>query len=455
MVTDNSEQHVSRVGSPTAAGREPSPSAADNSTTRPPTRKKGGRSQSPRAMERRRLKERTAAENMEDARESQSTSASQPSRSDNSSNHSISSGNTPQQVRSSSSSSSSSSSHAMNVALLTEELHKPGIALGLDSMMPEMTEGDALSSMPGLDLFSVSPACTCNGVTGPCAAHLEEIRSQVLRSPITQDSPGVARPRVSTGSSYRDSPVQPTQYMDSSPSSMELVSSHDSQPHQPLSSSNAARSVPSAMMLDGDSSKPTDPIQSSSEDSVISNAVMQNTARFKAILEVVRAAGFADFDRMAAAYYTAQFEKNSLPEITQRASRGRRLNKLLHELHECSRQWSPWESRGLREGVIESATMECIDEIERIASDHLQVRAHDSDLNKDCMDTKEVIQNSSAGALSGLPTLPDSVDSAMQDEAPFLWSLVTELAGPDGIYCNRVSHAVLALLADARRSQYS
>ncbi|KAE8150728.1 hypothetical protein BDV25DRAFT_107033 [Aspergillus avenaceus] len=467
MVVDSLEQHLSKAGC-TNAVKQSSPSAADNSTCRP--RKKGGRSQSPRAMERRRLqnriaqrnhrrrmKERTAAGNMDDIQEPQTTSISQPASSDNS--NKTNTHNTSSQPFSSS---SSSSSHTMDTTFLTDDLHKSSMSLGFDPMMPQVTEGEALSSIPGLDLFPMSSSCTCNVVTGPCAGHLEEIRSQVLRSPMaTPNSQSMPRLRATPGSSYQDASNQPAQYMESSPISVDLTSSHDSRSHQlapstaSRSSSSSARSIPSPGISNRESSKRSRAARSPSSGSTVSNAVVQNTARFKTILDVVRSAGFADFDRMAAAYYTAQFEKDSLPDITQRASRGWRLNKLLQELHESSRNWSPWESRGLREGVIESATMECIDEIDRIANGHFQ--GCNSDSSSESMDIKGNVSDSSTGvgSLACLPTLPDMVDSAVQDTAPYLWGLVTELAGPESIHCNRVSNAVLSLLADARRSQYS
>ena len=53
--------------------------------------------------------------------------------------------------------------------------------------------------------------------------------------------------------------------------------------------------------------------------------------------------------------------------------------------------------------------------------------------------------------LAQLTTMPENVEAAVQDEAPNLWSLFTELAGPQGLYCDRVSQGVLALLINGRR----
>ena len=81
-----------------------------------------------------------------------------------------------------------------------------------------------------------------------------------------------------------------------------------------------------------------------------------DTTRFKTILEAVNASGFPDFDSMVTAYYTASFEKSSVPAMAQRASRSRRLAKTLREMHESSEQWPRWEARGFRESAMESAS---------------------------------------------------------------------------------------------------
>ncbi len=80
------------------------------------------------------------------------------------------------------------------------------------------------------------------------------------------------------------------------------------------------------------------------------------TARFKPILEAVQAAGFPDFDRMVVAYYTAEFEKGSVPALLQRASRGRRLKTVMQDLRKSSDKWPLWESRGLYESAVETTS---------------------------------------------------------------------------------------------------
>lgn len=96
-----------------------------------------------------------------------------------------------------------------------------------------------------------------------------------------------------------------------------------------------------------------------SPDRIDHEPTASNTTRFKSILEAVNASGFPDFDCMVTAYYTASFEKSSLPAMSQRASRSRRLAKMLREMHESSERWPSWEARGLRESVLESASKSC------------------------------------------------------------------------------------------------
>lgn len=62
---------------------------------------------------------------------------------------------------------------------------------------------------------------------------------------------------------------------------------------------------------------------------------------------------------MVAAYYTASFEKSSVPAMAQRASRSRRLAKTLREMHESSERWPRGEARGFKESAMESASKSC------------------------------------------------------------------------------------------------
>lgn len=54
------------------------------------------------------------------------------------------------------------------------------------------------------------------------------------------------------------------------------------------------------------------------------------------ILEAIQEAEFPDVDRKIVAYYSSSYEEGSWPDRAQRASRARRLSKVLLELHEIS-----------------------------------------------------------------------------------------------------------------------
>lgn len=115
---------------------------------------------------------------------------------------------------------------------------------------------------------------------------------------------------------------------------------------------------PSTMPPINASSSSTGGIISSPSDLLPRAASVASTAditrRFGIMLEAMRTAGFHDFDGMAAAYYTAEFERGSFPAMVQSASRSRRLKPLLQKLQESSSRWPRWESRGLRESVLEA-----------------------------------------------------------------------------------------------------
>ena len=158
---------------------------------------------------------------------------------------------------------------------------------------------------------------------------------------------------------------------------------------------------------------------------------------------------------MVAAYYTTSFEKGSMPDMAQRASRARRLSKMLKDVHESSSHWPRWEARGLRESTVESASTYsilfvpqnspfsawafsntwrlllltifaesvCAEEIEHIAQ-HLdnadQPNEADllSALNDNSMNAMAIDGDGGeeTKCLSQLTSLPEDVEAAVQDE---------------------------------------
>lgn len=188
-------------------------------------------------------------------------------------------------------------------------------------------------------------SCSCNSMTGPCAQHREEMRVQFMSfmsSP--QNQQGMHNPKQTTFATGMEDVLleklmQPP--LPSPPLFPDMQTPVDSSRQSNGTSAFRRGTVVSQ--------------GSSSGDAANSAASATNTSRFKAILTFVRAAGFPDFDSMVTSYYTSTFQKNSVAELAQRSSRGRKLANVLENLQESSSKWTVWESRGYREKIVESA----------------------------------------------------------------------------------------------------
>ncbi|KAL8900610.1 MAG: hypothetical protein Q9207_005615 [Kuettlingeria erythrocarpa] len=321
----------------------------------------------------------------------------------------------------------------------------------LDPMIPPQMPADDMSNPFA---FALAQGCTCNGMTGPCARHLEEIRFQAFNAALPTELPRLlpSHVRTSTRSSQHEGspnmlgldftspdmqqniPQQPQQQLPgvvlhhrsnlpslspkttfastptyvssrlaclldpltdfSSPRNNDSGNSGNHEPrpsHRSNSSTsgrftsrrsestNSKRSAPSPVRSFVSGAPITPPTSEASSAGSsrskstsscaeeagpdrkrrcdnTSGAPTNSTSRFNDILEAVRAAGFPDFDRMVTAYYTTSFEKSSIPDMAQRASRGRRLAKVIKDVHESSNRWPRWEARGFRESTMESAS---------------------------------------------------------------------------------------------------
>ncbi|KAI5917072.1 hypothetical protein F4810DRAFT_705198 [Camillea tinctor] len=337
----------------------------------------------------------------------------------------------------------------------------------------------------------LSHDCTCNSMNGPCVHHLDEFHDSLMGM-ITVSPDVGSSPRVQPiPAPVEDNMMMQPMAFEASPGiydmirheSHQLASSTPTRKHsrsisspfcdtlaeQCIQSMRTRRRTVPAPMSPSNTTIATPPytpddVYCSPDpamiDPEIANSTATNTARFKSLLEIVRSFGFQDFDSMVTTYYTAKFQKNSIPDMSQRASRSRRLHRLLQDLHESSNRWPKWESRGLREGVMESARDICVNEIERVA----QGRRWGEELyDPAILDGLGINHGSNIAAdsgynpqLSGItpssyPSIPDEI--AFQDNAPSLWSLLTELAGTGSLQCDRVSQEVLISLLEARRSQ--
>ncbi|KIX08680.1 uncharacterized protein Z518_03337 [Rhinocladiella mackenziei CBS 650.93] len=327
--------------------------------------------------------------------------------------------------------------------------------------------------------------CNCNSTTGPCAGHLEQIRSHILggaASPphIQQQQRGDCQvgsdvdPRAESGPLPTPGGRYNAANHGESKQRPQLLAHHEA---TSSSSSSKTRTRPSgdSSPRAGGTSSATEPATSSSSSAASSSgdvsAVSKRstdtqdvTERFETLLDAMRAAGFQDFDQMAVAYYTGQFTTNSLPAISQCASRSRRLKTVLQALQECSGQWPRRESRGLYEGLLDTATSLCVQEIDRVnksmSPDLLPVEPgnflstlgwllfNNHDENE--MDSdREVFKGRNGHRLEEIRKLAEQMET-YQDSMLHLWPLLTELAGPQGLYCDKMAQVVLVVLLYAR-----
>jgi hypothetical protein len=187
---------------------------------------------------------------------------------------------------------------------------------------------------------------------------------------------------------------------------------------------------------------------------VLDEPVSHNTARFTKILAACREADFTDFDSMASTYYTCTLEKSSVPEMAQRASRSRRLPRVMQSLHANSKTWPRYESRDIHEAATEHAKSVYEEELQEVT------RGLDESMLADNLLALHELRRNPGGsekgrAMAQLTSLPEHVEMLVQDKAPKLWSLLMELARPESLYCDKVSHAVVALLINGRQSQWN
>ena len=77
--------------------------------------------------------------------------------------------------------------------------------------------------------------------------------------------------------------------------------------------------------------------------------------RLESVLSSAEQAGFADFDSLVTAYYSATFAESSRLASAQRLSRNRRLPRVMAEIFHAAAQWSAWERGGMNYEVLKSA----------------------------------------------------------------------------------------------------
>ena len=342
-------------------------------------------------------------------------------------------------------------------------------------------------------------SCSCNSMTGPCAQHREEMRVQLMSFMSSAQNQGhpMSNPKKSSFPNTMedvmlDKMMQPGL---PSPPLFPDMQTPVVDPPRPSGTAGLRRAT-----VGSQSSGPMSPGDAASA----AAAAATNTSRFKAILTFVRAAGFPDFDSMVTSYYTSNFQKNSVAELAQRSSRGRRLGQVLESLQESSSEWTVWESRGYREQVTDSAQGMYVQELEQVVK-----RAHRRQQQQHAMNThanQDVMMfgvgdaemhseapsgpggvPSSLAALASGGAMPEEMQRVFQDnvsdqvflgdqvappilfhfslivmdivadwasffQMPNLWALLTELAGTNGMQCDRVALAALLLLYNARQN---
>lgn len=266
------------------------------------------------------------------------------------------------------------------------------------------TPDSDVAGFPGGEYLDMP--CACNSLTGPCVQHCHEVRGQFLgflSSAVShQNGMGGGGDGVKSifsdglqqqhhhhhhqaDSLYSDMHQQPQHYQHTptTPFGQQRPPPPPSTTATTISTSTTSSSTGSVSPCLGPEPRPSSPHPNSARNNNIDNnnnnnsnnssnddsntnnhntptptptrSPATNTSRFKTILTFVRAAGFPDFDAMVASYYTADFTRNSVADLAQRSSRGRRLGGVLAALRASAERWTVWESRQYREGVAQAA----------------------------------------------------------------------------------------------------
>jgi hypothetical protein len=307
-----------------------------------------------------------------------------------------------------------------------------------DDMNKSWVPDPTLLPTPDADLAAfaneyLNMSCSCNSMTGPCAQHREEMRVQFMSfmsSP--QNQQGMHNPKKDSFAAgmedvLLENLMQPP--LPSPPLFPEIQT-----PMDPSRQSNGPSAFRRGTMGSQGSGS------SSPGDAANLAASATNTSRFKAILTFVRAAGFADFDSMVTSYYTSTFQKNSVAELAQRSSRGRKIANVLESLQKSSSKWTVWESRGYREKTVESAqgiyTQE-LDHVIRKARRRQQHHQNGMQASQDVMmyDGELNSEASSAsglglGSISSVGAVPEEMQRVFQDNVSHPVFLGAQVASP-------------------------
>lgn len=303
-----------------------------------------------------------------------------------------------------------------------------------DDMSKSWVPDPTLMPTPDGDLSAftneyLNMSCSCNSMTGPCAQHREEMRVQLMsfmtsaqnQNQNQNQSHPMSTPKKNSFSNTMEDAMLDNMMHSSLPSPPLFPDMQTPAPVDPSRLSNTAgfRRGTIGSQGSGHGNGNGNP-----QDAANSAAAATNTSRFKAILNFVKAAGFPDFDSMVTSYYTSTFQKNSVAELAQRSSRGRRLGQVLESLQDSSSKWTVWESRGYREQVTDSAQSMYVQELDQVIkrAHRRQQQQHNmhAQANHDAMmfgvAESEVNSEASSGSGGGPGSLASMGSSAVPEE---------------------------------------
>jgi len=145
--------------------------------------------------------------------------------------------------------------------------------------------------------------------------------------------------------------------------------------------------------------------------------------RFNHIFKAMTAAGFNNFDEMAAAYYTTDFARSSQAYDMQRQSRLRHLRTFLSTVKSDAHSWGARERRGWTEEIVAAAEEFLTDEVQRLL---------------------EAMRNGNVEGMKEMENSPQVQAAFFQELLPDLWSLLTQIVATSGLEQPYSSKVVLS-----------
>ncbi|KAJ4300950.1 hypothetical protein N0V90_003039 [Kalmusia sp. IMI 367209] len=145
--------------------------------------------------------------------------------------------------------------------------------------------------------------------------------------------------------------------------------------------------------------------------------------RFNHIFKAMTAAGFNNFDEMAAAYYTTDFARSSAAYDMQRQSRLRHLRTFLSSVKSNAQSWGARERRGWTEEIVAAAEEFLTIEVQRLL---------------------EAMRNGNVEGMKEMESSPQAQAAFFQELLPDLWSLLTQIVATSGLEQPYSSKVVLS-----------